>query len=80
MTIVPESVDAVIVVGGYAGLAAVRYLGRARRSVVVVDAGEPRNRFARASHGFLGRDGADPSAILADARRQIASAGRWPSA
>ncbi|WP_422005859.1 NAD(P)/FAD-dependent oxidoreductase [Pyruvatibacter mobilis] len=63
--------DAIIVGGGFAGLAAATYLSRARRSVQVVDTGRPRNRFAGASHGFLGQDGSDPQAILAAAREQL---------
>lgn len=63
--------DAIIVGGGFAGLAAATYLARARRSVRVLDTGKPRNRFATASHGFLGHDGSDPLQILATARRQL---------
>lgn len=63
--------DAIIVGGGFAGLAAATYLARARRSVRVIDTGKPRNRFAPASHGFLGQDGSDPLQILADARAQL---------
>ncbi len=65
--------DAVIVGGTFAGLAAATYLARARRRVCVIDAGQPRNRFAEASHGFLGWDGSDPSSILARARAQLAA-------
>lgn len=65
--------DAVIVGGAFAGLAAATYLARARRRVCVIDAGQPRNRFAKASHGFLGWDGIEPSAILAQARAQLAA-------
>lgn len=65
--------DAIIIGGSFAGLAAATYLGRARRSVCVIDAGEPRNRFAEASHGFLGFDGSNPQSILASARDQIAA-------
>jgi thioredoxin reductase len=63
--------DAIIVGGGFAGLAAATYLARARRSVRVLDTGKPRNRFAAASHGFLGQDGSDPLKILATAREQL---------
>lgn len=63
--------DVVIIGGAFAGLAAATYLARARRRVCVIDAGRPRNRFAEASHGFLGSDGSDPSAILASAREQL---------
>jgi thioredoxin reductase len=63
--------DAVIIGGSFAGLSAATYLGRARRSVCVVDAGLPRNRFAAHSHGFLGSDGDNPRAILDRARAQV---------
>jgi choline dehydrogenase-like flavoprotein len=46
--------DAIIVGGSYAGMAAALQLARARRSVLVIDAGQCRNRFASRSHGFLG--------------------------
>jgi len=65
--------DVVIIGGAFAGLAAATYLARARRCVCVIDAGQPRNRFAEASHGFLGSDGSDPSSILARAREQLAA-------
>lgn len=63
--------DVIIVGGGFAGLAAATYLARARRNVRVLDTGKPRNRFADASHGFLGQDGSDPRQILATARAQL---------
>lgn len=62
----------VIVVGGsFAGLSAAMQLARARRRVLVVDAGLPRNRFAHAAHGFFGQDGKAPGAILAEAVAQL---------
>lgn len=63
--------DAIVIGGGFAGLAAATYLARARRSVRVLDTGKPRNRFAEASHGFLGQDGSNPGDILATARWQL---------
>jgi thioredoxin reductase len=63
--------DVIVVGGGFAGLAAATYLARGRRSVRVLDTGKPRNRFAAASHGFLGQDGSSPRKILADARAQL---------
>ncbi len=66
--------DDVIVIGGsYAGMAAALQLLRARRRVVIVDAGQRRNRFASHSHGFLGQDGVDPAEIWATARKQLAA-------
>ncbi len=63
--------DIVIVGGSFAGLAAATQIARARRRVLVIDAGLPRNRFAEHSHGFLGQDGRTPAEILANARRQL---------
>jgi len=63
--------DAIIVGGSFAGLAAATQLARARRNILVVDAGLRRNRFAEYSHGFLGQDGRAPGDIIADARAQL---------
>ena len=63
--------DAVVVGGSWAGLSAAMQLARARRRVLVVDAERPRNRFARAAHGFFGQDGRAPAAIRAEARSQL---------
>ncbi|MGH8782524.1 NAD(P)/FAD-dependent oxidoreductase [Paraburkholderia sp.] len=65
--------DVVIVGGSFAGLAAALQLGRARRKVLLVDAGQPRNRFAAHSHGLLGHDGKPPREILREAAAQIAA-------
>jgi thioredoxin reductase len=67
----PTPYDAIVVGGSWAGLSAAMQLARARRRVLVVDAGRPRNRFAHAAHGFLGQDGRAPAAIMADARAQV---------
>ncbi|MGX1308576.1 thioredoxin reductase [Amorphus suaedae] len=64
--------DVIVVGGSFAGLSAALTLGRARLDVLVVDAGLPRNRYASASHGFLGADGDNPAAILERARAQLA--------
>jgi thioredoxin reductase len=63
--------DVIIIGGSYAGLSAALQLARARRSVLVIDEGKRRNRFANHSHGFLTQDGADPARIAADARTQV---------
>lgn len=63
--------DALVVGGSFAGLSAAIHIARARRSVCVVDAGSPRNRFADASHGFFGQDGNAPYAMVADALAQV---------
>jgi anaerobic glycerol-3-phosphate dehydrogenase len=63
--------DAIIVGGSFAGLSAALQLARARRNVLVIDAGLPRNRFASESHGVLGHDGKPGSQVLAEARQQL---------
>jgi len=65
--------DVAIIGGSFAGLSAALQLARARRTVTVLDTGEPRNRFASESHGFLTRDGATPATMLDEARRQLAA-------
>jgi thioredoxin reductase len=64
--------DVIIIGGSFAGLAAALQLGRARRTALVIDAGQRRNRFASAAHGFLGRDGVAPDQIVAEATGQLA--------
>lgn len=66
-----ESYDVVVVGGGAAGLSAALVLGRARRRVVVVDAGAPRNAPAAHMQGFLSRDGMSPADLLAAARAEV---------
>ena len=68
--------DVIIIGGSFAGLAAALQLGRARRTVTVLDTGLPRNRFADHSHGLLGHDHKPPLDILAEARQQLA---RYPT-
>ena len=63
--------DVVIVGGSYAGLSCAMQLGRARRRVLVIDAGQRRNRYASHSHGFLTQDGRAPGEIAADGKRQV---------
>lgn len=66
-----KNYDVIVVGGSYAGMAAALQLVRARRSVLVIDAGKRRNRAASHSHGFLSQDGADPAVIARTARTQL---------
>lgn len=63
--------DVIVIGGSYAGMAAALQLLRARRDVLVIDAGLRRNRFASHAHGFLGQDGTPPDQIAARARAQL---------
>ncbi|MET3861316.1 thioredoxin reductase/SAM-dependent methyltransferase [Dietzia sp. 2505] len=66
-----EHWDTIVIGGGAAGLSAALMLGRARRRVLVVDAGEPRNRFAAHMHGVLGHEGVDPLELLRRGREEL---------
>lgn len=69
----PMPHDALILGGSYAGLSAAQQLVRARRRVLVIDDGKPRNRFAARAHGFLSQDGRPGAEIAAAARAQVAA-------
>jgi thioredoxin reductase len=70
-----QDYDVVVVGGGAAGLSGALVLGRARRRVAVVDAGQPRNAPAAHMHGFLGSDGLPPAELLAKGRAEVAGYG-----
>ena len=72
---IDRAVDVIVVGGGLAGLAGALTLVRARRSVLVVDAGHPRNAPAAHAHGYLTRDGASPLELLDAGRAEIARYG-----
>ena len=63
--------DVIVIGGSFAGLSAAMQLARGQRKVTVIDAGEPRNRFADESHGFFGLDGVSPFTIQQEAYRQL---------
>lgn len=66
-----REVDVVVVGGGPSGLAAAAWLGRYRRSVVVVDSGDYRSRHVERSHGYLGRDPQTPLDLIARGREEV---------
>jgi choline dehydrogenase-like flavoprotein len=66
-----SSIDVVVIGGGAAGLSGALTLARARRSVVVLDDGAPRNRYARGVHGFLSCDRTPPAELPAASRAEV---------
>ena len=62
--------DVVVVGAGAAGTAGSIALARSLRSVVVVDAGEPRNAVSDHAHNVLGREGIRPLDLLAAGRAE----------
>ena len=69
------SYDVVVIGGGPAGLNGALMLGRARRSVLVIDAGSPRNAPAAGVHGLLGREGVPPGELLEQGRAEVRAYG-----
>jgi thioredoxin reductase len=63
--------DVIIVGGSYAGLAAAMALGRALRTVLVIDSGNPCNKQTPHSHNFLTNDGKTPHEIASLAKQQL---------
>lgn len=64
--------EVIIVGGGAAGLSAALVLGRARRRVLLLDAGEPSNAPAHAIGGLLGAHDVSPLELLETGRAQLA--------
>ncbi len=67
--------DVAVIGGSAAGLAAALQMGRQRRSVIVIDAGEPRNAPAAHMHSYLGHEGLPPSELAAIGRDEVRSYG-----
>lgn len=70
-----KTYDVVVIGGGAAGLSGAMALGRSKRSVLVVDAREPRNAPAAHAHNYLGREGVSPLELLATGRAEVGSYG-----
>jgi thioredoxin reductase (NADPH) len=63
--------DVAVIGGSVAGLQAALTLGRARRRVLLVDDGNPRNRAAEHVRNYLGAEDLSPAELLATGRRQL---------
>ncbi len=67
--------DVIVIGGGAAGLSGAVALARFRRSVAVIDAGEPRNAPAEGVHNLLGREGVPPTELVATGRAELTGYG-----
>jgi len=65
--------ECIVIGGGAAGLSAALVLGRARRRVLVLDAGEQSNRPAHGIGGLLGHDGLAPEELYERGRAELAA-------
>jgi thioredoxin reductase len=63
--------DVIVIGGSYAGLSATLQLARARRRVLVMDAGQRRNRYVTRSNGFLAQDGKSPEEIFENGKSDV---------
>jgi thioredoxin reductase len=65
------SFDVIVIGGSFAGLSAALQVARARRQVLVIDAGKPRNRFSPHAHGFFAQDGVPPLTLIGAGREKV---------
>ncbi|MFI7597537.1 NAD(P)/FAD-dependent oxidoreductase [Actinoplanes sp. NPDC049681] len=63
--------DVIVIGGGPAGMSAAVALGRALRTVLLVDAAAPRNAPADGIHNYLTRDGTPPAEFRALGRAEV---------
>lgn len=66
-----KNFDVIIIGGSYSGLSAAMALGRSLRKVLIIDSGEPCNRFTPHSHNFITQDGVKPSEITQKAKIDV---------
>jgi thioredoxin reductase len=66
-----DNYEVVVIGGGAAGLSGALMLARSRRSVLVIDAGDPRNAPADGVHGLLGREGMSPLELVERGRQEV---------
>jgi thioredoxin reductase len=66
-----KAFDVIIIGGSYSGLSAAMALGRALKSVLIIDDGKPCNKQTPYSHNFLTNDGKTPAEIRALSQQQV---------
>ncbi len=70
---ISKTYDVIIIGGSYAGLSAAMALGRAIRTLLVLDNGKPCNAQTPHSHNFLTQDGKTPKEIASVAKQQVSN-------
>lgn len=63
--------DCAVIGGGPAGLNASLVLARSKRKTILFDNNEPRNALTKESHGFITRDGINPSELRRIAQEEL---------
>lgn len=63
--------EVIIIGGSYTGLSAAMALGRAGRTLLIIDSGKPCNAQTPYSHNFITQDGQPPAAITAKALAEV---------
>jgi len=72
---VNEHYDVIVIGGGSAGLSGAKIMARSRRSVLVIDAGAPRNSPAEGVHNYLYAEGTAPSRLTEIGRAEASRYG-----
>ncbi|WIM94087.1 bifunctional NAD(P)/FAD-dependent oxidoreductase/class I SAM-dependent methyltransferase [Actinoplanes oblitus] len=70
-----QTYDVLVIGGGAAGLSGAVTLARSRRTVLVIDSGDPRNAPAGHVHNLLGREGVPPAELYKTGRAEVAEYG-----
>lgn len=70
-----EKFDVAVIGAGAAGISAAVALARSKRSVLVLNAGKPRNAAASGAHNVMGMEGSSPQEILRQSREKAEAYG-----
>lgn len=70
-----QTYDVLVIGGGAAGLSGAVTVARSRRTVLVIDRGDPRNAPAGHVHNLLGREGVPPAELYKAGRAEVAEYG-----
>ncbi|CBW26030.1 conserved hypothetical protein [Halobacteriovorax marinus SJ] len=66
-----KEVEVLIIGGSHAGLSAAMSLGRLRRTALIVDSGNPRNKVSKHANNIAGLDGINPNELRSRSLRDL---------